>query len=178
MSERQVKVVEGKFPWYYNLYNTIKKTPINFTLLIVSAFVCYKVVAITRRRRKEIRLQGGVMEPENTKNIEVLPPMQRNFTVKELRKYNGTSSDGRILLVVNFNVYDVSGSTHFYGINGTYPQYAGCDISRNLINFSVEKNDLEEFDDLSDLTESQRSTLLEWDQQYAEKYPLVGRLVS
>lgn len=178
MSEKQVKVDGEKLPWYYNLYSTIKETPINLTLLIVSAFVCYKVVSITRRRRKEIRLQGGIVESENTRSYEDISPLKRKFTVKELRKYNGTRSDGRILLAVNFNVYDVTGSTHFYGINGTYPQYAGSDISRNLINFSVEKNDQEEFDDLSDLTESQCNTLLEWDQQYAQKYPLVGRLVS
>lgn len=178
MSSKQGRAVEGKLPWYYNLYHTIKDSPINLTLLLVSAFVCYKVVTITRRRRKAIRLQGGRVALENTENDLVLPTLSRNFTVKELRKYNGTRKDGRILLAVNFNVYDVSGSKHFYGINGTYPQYAGCDISRNLINFSVEQNNLEDFDDLSDLTESQCCTLEEWDQQYSEKYPLVGRLVA
>ncbi|KAH8404793.1 hypothetical protein KR222_003587 [Zaprionus bogoriensis] len=180
MSEKhgQGKAVEEKLPWYYNLYNTIKETPINLTLLIVSAFVCYKVVTITRRRHKENRLRGGRAVSANTASRRLfLPSLHRDFTVKELREYNGTRTDGRILVAVNFNVYDVSGSKHFYGLNGSYPQYAGCDISRSLINFSAEKNEMEDFDELADLTESQYSTLVEWDQQYAEKYPFVGHLV-
>ncbi|ALC39507.1 CG16957 [Drosophila busckii] len=99
------------------------------------------------------------------------------MNVKELREYDGVRPDGRILVAVNFNIYDVSCAKHFYGKDGTYPHYAGCDISRNLINFSAEKNEREDFDDLSDLTTKQKSTLLEWDHQYSDRYPLVGRLL-
>lgn len=178
MSEKngQTKSLEAKLPWYYNVYNTIKDTPINLTLLLVSAFVFYKVVNITRQRRNLNRIRT-FFGYDKGNQISQLPPLHRDFTVKELLEYNGTQEDGRILVAVNFNVYDVSCAKHFYGEGGTYPQYAGCDISRSLINFSAERNDCLDFDDLSDLTAKQRSTLVEWDQQYAEKYPLVGHLM-
>ncbi|XP_017954023.1 membrane-associated progesterone receptor component 1 [Drosophila navojoa] len=179
MSEKngQTKSLEAKLPWYYNVYNTIKDTPINLTLLLVSAFVFYKVVNISRQRRNLNRVRNffgyGTVNQKSQ-----LPPLRRDFTVKELLKYNGTREDGRILVAVNYNIYDVSCAKQVYGQTGAYPQWAGCDISRNLINFTAERNEIQEFDYMCDLTAQQRSTLVEWDQQYSEKYPLVGRLVS
>lgn len=70
----------------------------------------------------------------------------------------------------------MSTAIHFYGKDGAYPHYAGSDISRTLIN--ANKNGRENFDDLKDLTEVQLNALLSWDQQYADKYPFVGHLVS
>ncbi|KAL7740439.1 hypothetical protein ACLKA6_013232 [Drosophila palustris] len=169
----QTKVGDGKLPWYFNLYKTIKDAPINLTLLLVSAFVFYKVVTITRNRRNENRLRGLETGPKSNKNF--LPSLLRDFTVRELREYNGTRDDGRILLAVNLNVYDVSSAQHFYGKDGAYPHYAGRDISRILIN--LDNNGREGFDNLSDLTEAQTIALLSWDKQYAEKYPLVGLVV-
>ncbi|KAM8715155.1 hypothetical protein ACLKA7_002236 [Drosophila subpalustris] len=169
----QTKVGDGKLPWYFNLYKTIKDAPINLTLLLVSAFVFYKVVTITRNRRNVNRLRGLETGPKSNKNF--LPSLLRDFTVRELREYNGTRDDGRILLAVNLNVYDVSNAQHFYGKDGAYPHYAGRDISRILIN--LDNNGREGFDNLSDLTEAQTIALLSWDKQYAEKYPLVGLVV-
>ncbi|XP_030377870.1 membrane-associated progesterone receptor component 1 [Scaptodrosophila lebanonensis] len=173
----KTKTNDSESPWYLHFYNAIRQTPINVTLLIVSAFIFYKVVSITRRRNQSVqhRLtpgQGSFLTAENR-----LPPLRSDFTVRELRAYNGTHEDGRILLAINFNVYDVSHAKHFYGPGGIYPNYAGRDISRNLINFSVESNENEEFDDLCDLNSGQMATLREWDHQYAEKYPLVGKLL-
>ncbi|XP_034473526.1 membrane-associated progesterone receptor component 1 [Drosophila innubila] len=169
----QSKVGEEKLPWYNNLYKSIRDAPINLTLLFVSTFVFYKVVTTTRNRRNEHRVQISGAGPKANKDY--LPALSRDFTVKELREYNGTRDDGRILLAVNHKVYDVSTAMHFYGKDGAYPHYAGSDISRNLIN--IHKNDRDEFDDLNDLTEAQMTALISWDQQYAEKYPLVGHLV-
>jgi len=106
-----------------------------------------------------------------------LPPLRKDFTVCELSEYDGFREDGRILVAINFNVYDVSRAVHYYGPDGVYPTYAGRDISRNLIHFSVDLNNSKKFDDLSDLSISQMNTLREWDQQYKEKYPLVGKLL-
>ncbi|XP_023163907.1 membrane-associated progesterone receptor component 1 [Drosophila hydei] len=179
MSEKngQTKSLEAKLPWYYNVYNTIKDTPINLTLLLVSAFVFYKVVNISRQRRNLNRVRNFFGYGKDNEKSQ-LPPLQRDFTVKELLEYNGTREDGRILVAVNYNIYDVSCAKQVYGQTGAYPQWAGSDISRNLINFTAERNENQEFDYMSDLTAKQRSNLMEWDQQYSEKYPLVGHLVS
>ncbi|KAH8266673.1 hypothetical protein KR018_009529, partial [Drosophila ironensis] len=174
------KVAEPGSPWYTNFYNSFKQTPINVALLVVSAVVFYKVVSLTRRRQRRRRdmrahgldpLQAGQQDPAD------LAPMRCDFTVAELRRFDGTRTDGRILVAINFSVYDVSRSKHYYGPEGIYPNYGGRDISRNLINFSVESNERKEFDDLSDLSLSQMSTLREWDLQYRERYPYVGKLL-
>ncbi|KAI8042680.1 membrane-associated progesterone receptor component 1 [Drosophila gunungcola] len=171
------KVMDKSLAWYSSFFSTIKQMPINITLVIISTIVFYKVVRLTRRRhqghRYESPREGGPIDVGKDK----LPPLRKDFTVPELREYDGNREDGRILVAINFNVYDVSRSKHYYGRGGVYPTYAGRDISRNLIHFSVESNESEEFDDLSDLSISQMNTLREWDQQYKEKYPLVGKLL-
>ncbi|KAH8352130.1 hypothetical protein KR084_002129 [Drosophila pseudotakahashii] len=172
------KAMDQSANWYSSIYNSIKQTPINVTLAIVSTIVFYKVVRLTRRRCFN-RRNTEAKEPDAIDLLKEakLPPLRKDFTVTELRNYNGSREDGRILVAINFNVYDVSRSVHYYGKNGVYPNYAGRDISRNLINFSVDFSESEAFDDLSDLSISQMNTLREWDQQYSEKYPLVGRLL-
>jgi len=45
-----------------------------------------------------------------------LPKMKkRDFTIKELREFDGTKGDGRILIAVNGKVFDVTKGKHFYG---------------------------------------------------------------
>lgn len=41
--------------------------------------------------------------------------MRRDFTVKELREYDGNGKDGRVLIAVNGTVYDVTKGKRFYG---------------------------------------------------------------
>ncbi|XP_017002574.2 membrane-associated progesterone receptor component 1 [Drosophila takahashii] len=165
--------------WYSSIYNSIKQTPLNVTLAIISTIVFYKVVRLTRRcRRNRGNTEDKELDPIDLVKDTKLPALRKDFTVTELREYDGTREDGRILVAINFHIYDVSRSVHYYGRDGVYPNYAGRDISRNLINFSVDFSQSEAFDDLSDLSISQMNTLREWDQQYSEKYPLVGRLLS
>ncbi|KAH8328480.1 hypothetical protein KR067_009877, partial [Drosophila pandora] len=178
----RAKMAEQASPWYSSFYNSIKQTPTNVTLLVVSALVFYKVVGLTRRRHRLPRDQQALGSDPIRSDIKLklgggLPAIRSDFTVSELREFDGSRPDGRILVAINFNVYDVSKSPHYYGPQGVYPNYAGRDISRNLINFSVESNEREAFDDLSDLSISQMNILREWDQQYSEKYPYVGKLL-
>lgn len=44
-----------------------------------------------------------------------LPKMRRDFTVQELREYDGNGKDGRVLIAVNGTVYDVTKGKRFYG---------------------------------------------------------------
>ncbi|XP_017105385.2 membrane-associated progesterone receptor component 1 [Drosophila bipectinata] len=177
----RAKMDEQASPWYSSFYNSIKQTPTNVTLLVVSAIVFYKVVSLTRRRRlprDQKALGSNPISSDIKSNRDCgLPALHSDFTVGELREFDGSRHDGRILVAINFNVYDVSNSPHYYGPHGVYPNYAGRDISRNLINFSVESNESADFDDLSDLSIGQMNILREWDQQYSEKYPYVGKLL-
>ena len=45
-----------------------------------------------------------------------MPPMKKqDFTLQQLKKYDGTGEDGRILVAVNGKVYDVTKGKRFYG---------------------------------------------------------------
>lgn len=79
-------------------------SPLNVGLLCVCAYLLYKI--ISSRSHNNIRVTPG----------PVLPPMKkRDFTLEQLREYDGTGQEGRILLAVNGYVYDVTVAKHFYG---------------------------------------------------------------
>lgn len=44
-----------------------------------------------------------------------LPKLKKDFTVKELKAFDGNQEDGRVLVAVNGNVYDVTKGKRFYG---------------------------------------------------------------
>ena len=62
-------------------------------------------------------------------------------------------------------------------IGGPYSVFAGRDASRALATFDVHSTS-EEYDDLSDLKQSELNEVKEWDLQFSEKYTLVGKLLK
>ena len=79
---------------------------------------------------------------------------KRDMTLKDLRKYDGTGPEGRVLVAVLGKIYDVTKGKRFYGPGGPYAGFAGRDASRGLATFNVDAiND--EYDDLSDLKNSE-----------------------
>mmetsp|Transcript_101546 Transcript_101546/g.199195 ORF Transcript_101546/g.199195 Transcript_101546/m.199195 type:complete len:332 (-) Transcript_101546:39-1034(-) len=117
-----------------------------------------------------------------------IPPAVRDFTKAELLASKDHASDappeGRIdaplYMAINGKVLDVSyGGKEMYGPDGPYFRFVGIDASRALAKMSFEAEDLTS-SDLSDLTETQRKTLADWEKKFLEtkKYPVVGRLVD
>ena len=79
-------------------------SPINVALLGVCAFLIYKI--FSGRKQEET---GPPPEPQ-------LPAMKkRDFTLEQLREYDGNGPDGRILIAVNGKVFDVTRGKRFYG---------------------------------------------------------------
>ncbi|XP_050530507.1 membrane-associated progesterone receptor component 1-like [Daktulosphaira vitifoliae] len=117
-------------------------------------------------------------EPEQEDYVDTsLPKMKkRDFTIEELREFDGTKGDGRILVAINGKVFDVTKGKHFYGPGGVYSTFGGHDASRGLATFSVSGKD--EYDDLSDLNSLELESMLEWETQFKEKYDYVGRLLK
>ena len=66
---------------------------------------------------------------------------------------------------------------HFLLLGGPYSVFAGHDASRALAKFEVHLIS-EEYDDLSDLTQSELNEVKEWELQFSEKYTLVGKLLK
>lgn len=150
-------------------FREIFYSPMNLALLSIICFLVYKIVR-DRTEGTGARDSGPPPEPE-------LPKLRRDFTIKELRPYDGNQPDGRVLVAVNGNVYDVTKGKRFYGPGGPYATFAGRDASRNLATFSVVPNDKEEYDDLSDLGAMEMDSVRDWDMQFKEKYDYVGKLL-
>ena len=104
---------------------------------------------------------------------------KHDCTLEQLREYDGRGPDGRILIAVNFKVFDVTRGKRFYGPDGAYGVFAGRDASRGLGTFSLNEEALkDEYDDLSDLNLEQMERVKEWEMQFTDKYDYVGRLIK
>lgn len=150
----------------YGILNEIISSPLNLALVGVISFLLYK---ITRSRQQPTALPPPPPE---------MPRLRRDFTVAELKQYDGTQPDGRVLVAVNGNVYDVTKGKNFYGPGGPYAVFGGRDASRGLATFQVTASPSDEYDDLSDLKSHEMESVREWEMQFKEKYILVGRLLK
>ncbi|CAL7937056.1 unnamed protein product [Xylocopa violacea] len=144
--------------------NEIIKSPINLVLVGVIALLVYKLVK--SKTKKE----------EPVKEVKKLPKLRRDFTLEELKKYNGKQPDGRILIAINGSVYDCTRGDRFYGPGAPYEVFGGKDVSRALATFSLEAT--QEYDDLSDLKTDEMESMKEWEEQFKEKYDYVGKLLK
>ena len=77
-------------------------SPINVVLLGVCAFLLYKVFKDTT-------------PPELLPEPTILPMKRRDFTLDELREFDGGKGEGRILIAVNGKVFDVTRGKKYYG---------------------------------------------------------------
>lgn len=152
----------GLFP---SLFLEIIRSPLNIALLGVITLLVYKIV----KSRQNI--------PEPIPPEPELPKLRKDFTVEELKKYDGKGPDGRILVAVNGKVFDVTKGKRFYGQGGPYSAFGGRDASRGLATFSV-VSAKDEYDDLSDLNTMEMDSVREWEMQFKDKYDYVGRLLK
>lgn len=72
-------------------------SPLNLLLVSLIAFLIYKII----KSRSDTGPPSSPPEPE-------LPKLRKDFTVQELKQYDGNQPDGRVLVAVNGHVYDVS----------------------------------------------------------------------
>lgn len=86
-----------------NFISEIIKSPLNIFLVIVIAFLVYKIF------RSKTQPDPPVQE------YKPLPKIRKDFNVEELKKYDGRGPDGRVLVAVNGSVYDVTRGSRFYG---------------------------------------------------------------
>lgn len=141
---------------------------LQIALLLLTAFAVRTYFA--SRRKKDT-------EEEETRTS--LPTMEkRDFTLDELKPYNGVENE-RILIAVNGKVFDVSRGRENYGPDGPYHVFAGHDASRGLATFSIDSSNIKDsYDDLSDLNSLQMESVFEWEMQFMEKYDHVGKLLK
>lgn len=79
------------------------KVLLNGTLVAIITFLLMKI------------MRPNVPQADKSEDV-VLPKMKkRDFTIQELREFDGTKGDGRILVAINGKVFDVTKGKHFYG---------------------------------------------------------------
>jgi len=161
--EGKAEIVE-EISFLHKLLQELTSNPLNVVLIIVITFLIFKI--FKKPTPQPLRQQ----EPE-------LKKLRKDFTVAELKVFDGNQTDGRVLVAVNGNVYDVTRGKRFYGPGGPYAAFGGRDASRGLATFSVTASELE-YDDLSDLSAHEMDSVREWEMQFKEKYDLVGRLLK
>ncbi|CAH4036531.1 unnamed protein product [Pieris brassicae] len=140
-------------------------SPLNLVLIFFIVYLLYKI----------IRSQFETIEPVNIP--PPMPKLRKDMTVAELKKYDGTNEDGRVLLAVNSIIFDVTAGKRFYGPGGPYSAFAGRDATRGLATGQVAASD-NEYDDISDLGADEISSAKEWEDQFREKYHIVGKLLK
>jgi len=133
-------------------------------------------VAIITYLLMKIVMRPNAPRAEKSEDAALPKMKKRDFTIQELREFDGTKGDGRILVAINGKVFDVTKGKHFYGPGGVYSTFGGHDASRGLATFSVSGKD--EYDDLSDLNSLELESMLEWESQFMEKYDYVGHLLK
>lgn len=152
-----------------SVFSEIFYSPLNLLLVVIIAVLIYKIV---RGRFEDLHTPVAPPAPKVSKM------KKRDFTVKELKEYDGNQTDGRILMAVNGSVYDVTNGKKFYGPGGPYSAFGGRDASRGLATFNVSAKDSEEYDDLSDLNSVEMGCVKEWEMQLKERYDFVGKLLK
>uniref|UniRef100_A0A182N1J9 Cytochrome b5 heme-binding domain-containing protein n=1 Tax=Anopheles dirus TaxID=7168 RepID=A0A182N1J9_9DIPT len=157
---------EGSGSLLYDIVYEIVSSPVNLALVGVISFLLYKI--------SKSRQQPATLPPPPPE----LPRLRRDFTVAELKQYDGTQPDGRVLTAINGNVFDVTKGKAFYGPGGTYAVFGGRDASRGLATFQITSSISDEYDDLSDLNSHEMESMREWEMQFKEKYYVVGRLLK
>ena len=147
-------------------WSEISSSWVNLGLIAVIVYLLYKIL---------FQKEEEVAPPVPPK-----PPVKKqDMTLQQLRVYDGESeeSGGSICLAVNGKIFDMTRGKRFYGPGGPYAGFAGRDASRGLATFSLEPVS-DEYDDLSDLQPGEMEQVQEWEQQFSEKYDLVGRLLK
>lgn len=80
------------------------KLLINGSLIAFITFLLMKI--FMKRNEQEVEEQDHPRLPKMKK---------KDFTIQELREFDGTKNDGRILVAINGKVFDVTKGRHFYG---------------------------------------------------------------
>lgn len=77
-------------------------SPVNLLLTAFIFFLAYKIYSKFTKSSAD----ASVVE---------LPKLRKDMTVAELRQYDGTQPDGRVLVAVNGWIFDVTRGRRFYG---------------------------------------------------------------
>lgn len=137
--------------------------------LVAGMIVAYGVLTYLTTDDGEEASGAKPKEPEKRD-----PP--RDFTVEQLREYNGTNKKP-IYVALCREVFDVTSSASFYGEGSAYHCFAGRESTRAMAKLSFDEVDLASLKN-DDFGPFERNTLDDWYQKfkYYKCYPVTGRV--
>ncbi|XP_021746329.1 probable steroid-binding protein 3 [Chenopodium quinoa] len=97
------------------------------------------------------------------------------FTLQQLKQYDGTDPSKPVYVAIKGRVFDVSTGKNFYGPGGAYAMFAGKDASRALAKMSKNEDDV--VSNIDGLSDKELEVLADWEKKFEAKYPVVGRVV-
>ena len=97
------------------------------------------------------------------------------LTLEELKKYDGSDPTKAIYISIKGRIFDVSEGKSFYGPDGPYSIFAGKDATRALAKMSKDPNDV--VSSLDGLSDKELSVLVDWENKFLAKYPIVATLI-
>lgn len=106
-------------------------SPLNIGLLSICVFLLYKII------------KGKGSSDPPPKKPELPKMKKRDFTLEQLREFDGKGPEGRILIAVNGKVFDVTRGKRFYGpgmlffcnvfVSSVYRMQVKCDSFNHVI---------------------------------------------
>jgi len=114
------------------------------------------------------------------KEEEEEPTVVRNFTLAQLKKFNGDGDDTPLYISVSGIVFDVSKAKEFYGPGGPYECFAGRECGVALAKMSFEETHLDDLEGCTTLlNHGEKCELHSWIEKFRDYrgYPIMGRLV-
>lgn len=147
---------------FFRLLQDIYTSPINLILVFLIIFLLIKLFLLKRK---------PIHQPSTSPTPPQLPKMDKtDLTVEQLRQYNGTDSNGRILTAIYGDIFDVSRRSDLYGPGGSYSLFAGRDATRALSKMQLTQSLFStEYDDLNDLNDNERATARNWHEDFRGK---------
>ncbi len=94
--------------WARRFMDEIVSSPLNICLVALICYFSYKLIKKDNTNTGKKRSTSIVK-----KQLEKMP--KQDFTLEQLRQYDGIKSNGRILIGVLGRVFDMSASSEFYG---------------------------------------------------------------
>lgn len=101
-SAPEIKLPETESPDAGGSFLEEYYSPVNLIIIAIIFVLLYKMYAKFTK------------VPAETPAVE-LPKIRKDMTVAELRQYDGTQADGRVLVAVNGWIFDVTRGRRFYG---------------------------------------------------------------
>lgn len=96
--------------WARRFLNDIISSPLNICLVALICYFSYKLIKKDTSNTKTTKKRSASLVKKQLEQMA-----KQDFTLEQLRQFDGIKSNGRLLIGVLGRVFDVSSASEFYG---------------------------------------------------------------